>query len=299
MKQKLLLLAAGVCAAGAAWAGPFQPAAAPAAAYWVAHVDAAGLKETEAGRALLADPQVAGSPQWAAFTTRFGLDPKRDLRGMTLYTMSTGRLDAVAVMEVEPEGAGRLKSRLGTDAFSAAAYGSRIIHRRRGEKNAPYCAWAGGNRFVAAMTLERVQGGLDLLDGRGATLRGVWPALTDRKDGAEAVLVLAGRAFGPEMQGVMPQLSLLRNATDLCLVVAEKAGRLQAGLSVTAKDEPDAQRLENTLRGLIEVARVMSGNDANDDPLRSIVVKGAGTTVRADGVWTTAEILKMMRPTGS
>ncbi|MFO7536343.1 MAG: hypothetical protein R6X19_11815 [Kiritimatiellia bacterium] len=298
MKQKLLLLVAWVSAAAAAWAAPFQPTAAPAAAFWVAHVDAAGLKETEAGRALLADQQVAGSPQWAAFTTRFGLDPKRDLRGMTLYTMSTGRLDAVAVMEVEPEGAGRLKSRLGTDAFSAVAYGNRVIHRRRGEKNAPYCAWAGGTRFVAAMTLEKVQRALDLLDGKGASLRGVWPALTDRKDGAEAVLVLAGRGLGPEMQGVMPQLSLLRNATDLCLVVAEKAGRFRAGLSVTARDAPEAQRLEVTLVGLIEVARAM-GDGAAGDLLQAVVVQGAGSTVRADGVWPTAEIIKMMRRSGS
>lgn len=299
MRRTLLLLAAGVAAAGAAWAGPFQPAAAPAAAYWVAHVDAAGLKGTETGRALLADPAVAGSPQWAAFTTRFGLDPKRDLRSMTLYTMSTGRLDAVAVLEVEPEGAKRLKGWLGTDEFSAAAYGSRTVHRRRAEKNAPFCAWAGGNRFVAAMTAERVQGGLDVLDGKGASLKGVWPALTDRKDGAEAVLLLAGRSFGPEMRGLMPQLSMLRNATGLCFVLGEKAGRLEAGLTVTAGDAPEAQRLENTLLGLIEVGRAMAGNGAaGSDPLRSIAVKGDGTLVRADGAWTTAEVLKLMGHTG-
>ena len=297
MKKTALLLVAGLAAAfaGAARADGFKPAAVPASVCWIWHVDVQGLKGSETGRALLADPSLAESPQVAAFTARFGLDPAKDLKSLTVYTVSTGRLDAVAVLEPAAAAGARLQAWRETAGYKSQSYGRHTIYGKPGEPGAPYQAAMPDGRIVAALTLDRMQLGLDVLDGKRESLKAsALPALSDRKAGDGALVILTGKAFGPDVQGVLPQIALLRKANSLCLVVGEKDGRVSAGLSVCADDDAEAERLQNALLGFVEIGRAMAGDSAQPGFTDTVAVTREGRTIRADGKWTTDQVLKMM-----
>ncbi len=289
-------MTAVLCAfAGTIRAEGFNPSVVPASACWILHLDMSGLKETDIGRALLATPAVMTSPQLSEFTTRFGLDPKRDLRGATAYTVSTGRLDAVAVLDPVPAAEARLKAWRESGGFVGQAYGTHTIYTRPAGSGVPFYAVTQDGRIVTALTLENVRQALDVLDGKKEALAAsTLPALADRKAGDGAVLLIAGRAFGPEMQGVLPQISLLKKANSLCLALTAKAGQVTVALSVCADDEPESERLQNALLGLMEVGRALAANDGRSDLIQAVIVTREGKTVRADGSWKADEVLKMI-----
>lgn len=297
MKKTTLLAAAVLLAfSGTLRAAAFRPSDVPASAYWILHLDVSGLKGTIAGRTLLANPKVTESAPLAEFTSRFGLDPRKDVRGVTVYTVSTGRLDAVAVIDPDPAAAARFKSWREGVGFTAQAYGAHTIYTRAAGQGAPLHAMTPDGRMVSALTLDLVRQGLDVLDGKRAPLAApALPALADRKGGAGAILLLAGRAFGPEMQGLLPQISLLKKANSLCLAVGDKEGQVTAGLSVCADDEPEAVRVQNALLGFIEIGRAMAVHNGRPDPAKALAVTRETTTVRADGIWKLEDVLTLIR----
>jgi hypothetical protein len=294
-KTALLSVAVLLAFSGVVRADGFNPSAVPASAVWILHVDMNGLKGTEFGRSLLAHPKVADSPKLAEFKTRFGLDPRRDLRSVTVYTVSTGRLDAAAVLEPEPAAAARFKAWREAAGFTAQKYGENTIYSRTAGPNAPLIAVTPDGRIVTALTLERVRQGLDVLDGKNAAFTpSSQPALADRQGGAGSILLLAGRGFGPEMQGLLPQITLLRKANSLCLKLGGKTGPVAAAFTVCADEEAEGERLKNALLGFIEIGRAMAANDGRPDFGQALVVTREGKTVRVDGTWTVDDVLKMV-----
>ncbi len=295
IKMTARALAVLLALSGVARADGFNPSVVPTSAVWILHVDMSGLKGLAVGRSLMAHPQVADSPQLADFTTRFGLDPRRDLRGVTFYTVSTGRLDAVAVIDPEPASAARLQAWREAGGFTGQAYGTHTIYNRSTGQGIPFHAVVADGRIVTALAVDGVRRGLDVLDRKTAPLAlSAFPALADRKSGAGAIFLLAGRAFGPEMQGLLPQISMLRKAGSLCLTLGEKGGQVAAVLSVSAEEEPEAERLQNTLLAFVEIGRAMAANDSRPDPAQSVTVTREGKMVHAEGAWKIDEILKMM-----
>ncbi len=291
--KKTILSAWLAIAAGAVFAGGFTPSVAPASALWVCHLDVAGLKTSAVGKALWADPRVAGSPHLADIKARFGLDPLQDVRGMTLYTASTGRLDAVAVFEVDADAARKLAASREQAGMTAEPYGAHTIVRRSAGEGVPFHAVTANGRIVAALSLERVKQGLDVLDGKAPAMgSAVFSALADRNGGDGAIVVVAGSSFGNDMQGMFPQLSLLKQANSLCLTLGERDGQVKAALSVCAEAEAEAERMQNALLGLVEIGRAMAANEGKADFLRTVAVTRAGGTVRASGEWGTDEVLK-------
>lgn len=293
MKRALLpAVLAVLCAVSGATADAFRSATAPASVCWLWHVDVSGMKGTETGKRLLADPAVSRSPQLAGFAARFGLDPIKDMRGLTVYTVSTGRLDAVAVIHPEPAAAERLKTASASDPVQS--FGGYPIRSKADNRGTVYYTLTGNGLMVAALTPDRVRLGLDVLTGKRTGLTGTTiPALADRQGGAGAVIVLVGTSFGADVTGLMPQLSLLKNANSLCLTLREKAGKVEGALTVAARDEADSERLYNTLLGLVELGKAM-GTGESSNALKTVAVTREGQFARAGGSWSSSEILRFL-----
>ena len=294
-KRAGLLLALGAAVLGAtAQAAAFKASAVPASALWVCHLDAAGMKQSAAGRRMLEQRALTESLPIARFAERFGLDPVRDMRGLTLYTVSTGRQDAVAVIDPEPAAAVRLKAWREKAGWKAQAVDGHSVYSRLAGKETLFQSVAPNGLIVTAMTLAHVQRGLAVLDGRTPALESkTMPALVDRKGGAGVLLLVAARTPNAEMIQMLPQLTLLKTADSLCLAVGEEEGLVTGGVTVSAADEAGAVRLQNALSALIEFSRAM-GSGQGPDPLRSISVTRVGGKVRADGRWTLDELMGIL-----
>jgi hypothetical protein len=290
MRRLLLFLAALTAAAGLSRAAAFKAAAVPASALWVVHLDTAGLKQSDAGRLLLARREWKESPLMAGFANRFGLDPVRDMRGLTLYTVSTGRLDAVAVIDPDPAAAVRLKAWREKTGWKAQALEGTTVYSRAAGQDKLFQAAASDGRIITAMTLDHVKRGLGVLEGRISPLQTeALPALADRNGGAGALILVAARTPGPDLIRLLPQLSLLKNADSLCLGFGEKDGLVKGVLTVTAPEGVEADRLRNALDGLVQLGRAL-GYSNGYDPLQAVSVSAEGGFVRADGRWKTAEL---------
>ena len=293
MKKTVLTAAFLAVVACSVQAAEFTPSVVPASALWVGHLDMAGLKGTAVGQALLADPRVADSPHRADFASRFGLDPVRDVRGLTLYTDSTGRLDAVVVFDTEPAAAKKLEAWRAQAGLTADRYGAYTIFSRSAGEGVPYQAVTDRGLVVAALSLDGVKRSLDVLDGTAPALDlAAFPAMVDRNGGAGSFAMVAGKDFGGDAQRVVPQVALLKEAGDVCLVLGEREGRVTAAMSVCAAGEPEAERLRNALLGLVELSRAMAANEGKAEALSAIAVSREGRTIRATGAWETGEVLK-------
>jgi hypothetical protein len=90
-----------------------------------------------------------------------------------------------------------------------------------------------------------------------------------------------------------PQLSLLKNADGLCLALGEKDGRVSGGLTVTAADAAEAERLEKTLAALVEIGRSLAA-PGGGEALKAVAIGREGGMVRADWQASSGELLKLM-----
>jgi hypothetical protein len=290
----LLSAALTVALAASAGAAPFKPSIVPASALWICHADADGLRRTEAGRLLLARPEWRASPGVSGFAARYGLDPARDMRGLTIYTVGTGRLDAVAVIDPEPAAAARLKGWRVANGWTAKPFEGHAVYSRAAGTDTLFQAVAPSGLIVAGMTLEHVRLGLAVMDGRLAALgSGSLPALADRKNGAGDLLLAAAHAPGADMVRVLPQLSLLKNADSLYVGFGEADGVITGRLTVSAPDAAEAERVEKALAALLDVLRAM-GVSGGGDALRGVSVTREGGKVRADGRWKTGELMSLL-----
>src|SRR5437763_1617142 len=84
---------------GVSWAGPLDRAVVDRDATWMFHVDVeAGLSSTLGG---LAKEKIAeeGARPGEDLIKKFGVDPLKDIKGLTMYGFKAGEDDGVAVIE--------------------------------------------------------------------------------------------------------------------------------------------------------------------------------------------------------
>ena len=282
-------------AAGLAGAESFPGRVAPAGVQWIAHLDLAAFRETAFGKAVIADPRVAGSPQKAELAERLGLDPARDIQSLTLYAAGTNRTDAVAVIVPEPAAAERVAAWRSQTNLAAETYGRHTIYRRSLGDGMPFRGVTPDGRLVAALTRDQVARALDLLDGKAPVLTpAAFPAWAEGRAGV--FLRIGGRQLGGDVQRIMPQATLLREARELVLLLGESDGRLWSVLVMQTDHEAAAERLQAALQGAIEIGRVMAANEGKGDLFRSLAVTRDGAAIRGTAAWPVAELLQALWP---
>ncbi len=246
----------------------------PSSARWIVHVDAEALMSSQLGAMLTKEILAKHAAQIEGLTTLIGMNPLKDVSGLTLYGEDAVRENAVAVLRGRFDKEKLLALAKLNPSYEKVDRGSFTVHKWRDQGKDACGCFFNDTTLVLGGSLERVGAALDALGGTGDRLD---PASPLGRLGASAGgAFLLAAADGPGgMKGMKPEAAILKNARDAALVVREVEGELQAELTLTARDKESCDQMADVLRGLIAFGR-LSG-DRNPDLAK--LAKSAKLTV--------------------
>lgn len=267
------------CLVGAAVAGPLDPGQIHADAAWVVHVDNEALnKSAMSAKARALDPAVSDKSE-RDFRDNFGLDPKTDLFGLTIYGGDQGPEDAIVIADVRTQAAEDLPKFLERKRLSGLTQieeGGRTFHQWTLDGR-PFVMLItpGANEdrrhvILGASTLgvvkaARVAGGelssqkslreptLPMQPGANACLFvAVRGAASDEETDAQAALFRSAKSIVVEM-GETPGVAPAPDAPPNALPVGPE---VYFDMRLEASTEKTAKQLGQVVQGLASFARL-------------------------------------------
>ena len=308
MNTKTQLLKSGVCTCGllaaalTGWAGPLHRSDVAAEPTFVLHIDFDGLRPTAIGRFLLAQmDKPEAQDRVAAFQTIFNFDPRKQLHGLTLYSIGKSPEDGVVLAygDFDPE---RLISLAkGAKDYQSTSYKEHTIHNwinehklgRNGDNRRVYAAFQGGKMVILAQKEARVAEALDVLDHKSPSLAGstLFPQLG--ASGNTSFLQAAARKL--DIPDFAPNAALLRMAKTARLEVGEAQGQLKATLAFEAGDEEVSKQMLLVGQGLTALLKLQQDNAGALKLAEGLSLKQDGTGVAATLVLPATQVIEILR----
>ncbi len=298
----ILAVCAPLCAGA-----PFRAAEVPADAAWVVHADLDALRDTDVGVYLLdrfLEEQAAS--QLAAFTRAFGMDPRSDLRSVTLHGFDGGGAPGVVVLRGRYEPA-RAAAHVSTHtAHEIFLHGNHAVHAwvddrermnaERGERPpVPLLAcFVSETTAVLGRDRARVAQALDVLDARVPSAAGAASFAPLGPAAAGAFLVGGGRLAKPRAGDL--RSTLLRHAEEVHLAVGESGGDVRAAVVFRAGTDAEAELVRRVIDGF--AALTLLESDGRPDVARaaeSLRIARDGSRVRLDLACPAAAAVDLLR----
>ncbi len=277
MKKYLITatLAMAVVAAPAATAGPLKKDWVAADAQWVIHVDVEGLLDSTIGRFLMdnADAFDIDLDELDDFKQETGLDPRTDLKSVTLYgTGDEPGEDGVLVAVTNDRVDEAIEALLDNEEVPIR---KREIDGRtvyvigdRGDRHYVAIAPAGRNRRIVVMSEDRgtLIDALDVIadDAPSVSMgRSSLPS-GDPQDGS-LVFVAVGdiEAFGDDH----PASEIIRMSDGFTADIGEIDGELVARATVSAESPEVAENISQVLKGMVALGRLMATQNPDLAPI--------------------------------
>lgn len=273
--------------ASTALAGPLEKAWIDRDARWVIHLDVEGALASSLGP-LMTDSCRTADHEVVAFLSDAGVDPGRDLKGLTVYAFGAEPKDAVAIINATPAIDG-LAERLSLQVPG---------FERIADKPHPQYTWHedGVKRYgqilpgPAGSRLALVARDPVLLAAAAAVVAGVAPNLDSVETGPLAALPQAGsfifamaRVEGLDRGG---RVALVTRMTESFVFEAgEDQAEAYATLTLTTREERDAKSMVQILNGMLAMARLAVGDDPEQAELAGMLdmveIAGDGSQVSA------------------
>ncbi|MCX8089558.1 MAG: hypothetical protein N3I86_01270 [Verrucomicrobiae bacterium] len=267
---------------------------------WWLHVDADALRQTALGQYLLAElEKPEAQKKFAAFQTVFNFDPRRALRGLTLYGVSPAEEDAVLLVYADFD-ANRLTTLAeGAKDHQSSAHRHHTIHNwidenkpaKDGKKPRTYAAIYGNRVVIFGQKHSRVAEALDVMD---RLIPGL-AAEADFARGEGGAVFLQGAARKLELPANDPNAAVFRQSRGLALVMGEKQQRVEATLTLLADNEEVARHIELVGRGLIGLMKLQIDKPENQKLARALSVEQVNSTVRLRLDMPASEMIEMLR----
>lgn len=195
------LLAAGIVIGGlAAWAtaGPLNKSRVPADATWVVHVDLEAGLASSLGAWLKNNDDPEYRQGLAKFTQETGLDPLKDVLGVTVYGAAADGSDGVALIEASAAVDQIIEhARRKGKTFEEITEGRLTLYTWKEHGSARYATIRPGaednERFVVvAADKARVLAGVELLGGKADSLANTTEGLLARSPAPGSIIFAAG-----------------------------------------------------------------------------------------------------------
>jgi len=300
---RIALYAGGLAAAGLpALAGPLQRADVPAEPAWVLHVDCDSLRPTPIGQYLLAElEKPEAEAKLAAFRTIFSFDPRKQLHGLTLYSVGKAPEDGVLLVYGDFEPERLITMAKAANGYQSTPYKQHVIHNwidenkkaSRGVKPRVYAAIQDGRIVVFAQQEARVAQALDVLDRAAPNLAGNQVFAQLGANGSGGFLQAAARKL--DLPDSEPSAALFRLAKGARLQVGEGQGQLRATLNLETSDADVAQQMAMIGQGLVALMKLQSFNPGSAKLAQALTLKQEGAGVVATLVMPTSEAIELMK----
>lgn len=303
MKMNLAKLGVGACflLVGAAFAGPLQRNDVVSEPTWVAHLDCDALRRTAIGKQLLTEmDKPDAQKKLAAFQTIFGVDPRKDLHGVTAYGATKAEADGVVVAYADFD-AERLITLVAANAdYEVTEYGRHKIHSwidekkkaKDGVKPRSYGAIY-KDKIIIGQKQSRVAEALDLMDRKGANLAG--NAAFSRLGSAAEGAFVVGAARALDLPGNDPGASVLKQAKMIWLTAGEAQGRVEIKLNLDTANEETAKQVGDVCRGLLAVLALQTDKPDAVKLGQAITIDQAASGILAKLSLPAGEVVQMIK----
>lgn len=286
-----------------------------AEARWLVHVDFDGLKGTQFWKTIEEHAEAFDlEDTWEELDEverEFGIDPLRDVRSMTAYGQSGEGDDAVVLFHI------RGSVQQAVDRLAKEA-GFRSVRR----DGVDLIQWADGGDDMTAH-VHRVAGSDDslvLLGGREADVLHAARVLNREALSFEAsetrrlrtlptpgsIVFVAAEGGIPGLDGVDPASAVTELAESVYLSLGESRGVLEVHVSVTARNNEDAESMSAIFEGAAALARLGAREAFGNDPdaavifdiLQALEVYVRGNTVALDWEYDVQRLFEDLRRLG-
>jgi hypothetical protein len=249
MKIPLILLSMVALVAPLA-AAEFVPTQVPAAANWLAHADFDALRASETGKEAFAEIQREHAPRLAEMERMFGLQPLRDVAGITMFgdgevghavALIDGNFDRVHLEEVFR----------GAANYLASNHAGFSIHSWEDHGVRQYAAFASNSLLVFSRQDAGLREALDVLAAAAPVPREPFFAT-----GVGRPLVLASANLGKIARPKSAENSKMLDLISVMQMTAsEENGRFVLRMATTTPTLEDANRLRLMANGMLVLAQ--------------------------------------------
>ena len=273
-------------------------------ASWVAHVDVKAILTSELGKMFLAavEKKEGFAKGIIDIKKHLGCDPLKDVRGMTAYGPRLGDRDAVIVLDATVVGDKPIAALKEKESYKSEKYGEHAIHqwaekKRHGDNaESSFACFYDKKTVVFATGLKRLQGALDVLDGKADNLAktNAIKALPDASGGAFFILAADKIAF-PE--GKARRAAILQRVSAVSAQCGEADGGAFVNVSVLAGNDKDATNMRRFVQGFLafgEMTRQQEKFAALQDLGEKIEVAGEGKEVRVDASIPVKSVVRIL-----
>jgi len=244
---------------GAAVAAPLQATNVISDPAWVAHLDCDALRQTSIGKQLLVEMEKPDAERkFESFKTIFNLDPRKDLRGVTLYSATKSEPDGVMLAFADFDGERLVTLAQGNKEYEVSTYGAHKIHSwiddkksKDGNKARTFGALHKGKVLILGQKENRVGEALDVLDGSKPNLT-TTKTFAQLSAGGTGVFVTGG-ARALDLPGDNPGASVLKQAKLIWLNAREADGKAELKLTLETENADTAKQVGDVCRGLVAV----------------------------------------------
>jgi hypothetical protein len=224
---------------------------------WVVHVDCDALKKTELGKFILDEvSKPEAEKKIAAFQTIFGLDPRTQLHGLTVYSSTKSQDDGVLLVYADFDAARMKTLAEGAKEHESSGHGKHTIHswiddnkaRKQGGKPRTYAAIHTGKLIVFSGKEKSVSDALDVLDGAKGNLS---QNKSFSRLGAASSSFLVGAARKVDVPDKDPTAAVFKQSKAIWLSAGEANGKIEITLSLETDNEEVARQVESIGKGLV------------------------------------------------
>lgn len=272
----------------------------PAEHRWVLHLDLQRALQGELGAwadEVLTNETTAARIRLLEAVT--GIDPRRDLRTITISGIDNQQDRAVALIvgDFDPERIRTLAA--AAEGHQTFRHHDHVIHHWLDAKHEPPKPQYGtlidtdllviaGDRSVLTRTIDAIDGRVESLDGD--------PEFAELARG-DAAVVLGAATDLDAWRELKPRAAMLREVDRLHLTLDQVDGALRLQLAITAKQEPKAQQLLQVVQGLLALhglGQRQAADPAIQQVIQSLEATRAGSTVHLQASLPVAELKRLV-----
>ena len=263
MRKVMTSMLAVAALASAAMAGAVKSQNISADAMWAIHLDAEALLRTGVAKLILAEVEKKDDflNGIAQIRQVFGLDPLRDVRGVTVYGKVLGGDQIVALIDATVDENNVVGMLMNNSTYRGRQYGDHTLHEwtDNGKPGKPpktqHACFFDRTTVLIAGGLELLKGAVDVLDGKAKSMAKTGGMKRLSKPPAGAFLVGAAEKVKIPVEDDNPHALVVRAITDLALQVGEAGDAVFVNFTAVTRTADRALKLRQMVQGVVAMAQ--------------------------------------------
>ena len=285
-----LALAIGLFAAPAAAGPPEQMAVVPPEAQWALFIDVQKLMTSSTFKSLGGEGELAKiQGKTDPFFAKLRIDPKKDLKGVTVFGLGKGDEEAVVALAGRFDKAHLISLVKAETTHQEIPFGKYTIYNWDDDE---FGVFAADDLIILGENEKAIKAALETLEGRS---RDSVPPLLSRimKDSPNALIVF-GVNNVPGLIGEHDSPVILSKMKGAEGSIGESGENLKLDVSILAESAQVAQDVEQAIRGLMAIANLQLKESEAQAFISAVQLAVEGQNVRIKASYPLSKLLGLV-----